>query len=358
MTINALNLDGGADFSVKLGIAVHVLDEVAVDAVHSLLEVDVELMDGQPVALCACGPVKCGQLFGRGIFCAIPLLELVGHPYRGHQGRRRIVGDRLAAVVEQLAMPVFLEDRAKDPAVAMIVSKLRVFRLWVQVGDPLQKRRVRPLALRRRLVRVRHHRAGELLGGRMFLFLGVHQLAVGLFVPPHVASVRIEDICTRVDMTDNALAGGDGQREPVLDRVARLVGGDGGVALEARAVVAEDRVRPRVDPGAVVGIDHVAAGAAARAIVARVVVGPEEVERRVEQPGFLQAKEHGVGAVARAQAANAQAGLGLTRILERVGDADLLRFPPAALEDPQDVTGLRGFVPWQRVEVGHDAFEG
>ena len=131
-------------------------------------------------------------------------------------------------------MPVFLEDRAKDPAVAVKVGELRVLRLRVQVGDPFQERRVGPVALRRRLVRVRHHRPGEFLGGRVFLLLGVHQLAVGLFVPPHVTCIRIEHICAGMDMADDALAGGDGHGELVLDRVPWLVAGDGGVALEAR----------------------------------------------------------------------------------------------------------------------------
>ena len=43
-------------------------------------------------------------------------------------------------------------------------------------------------------------------------------------------------------------------------------------------------VRAGVDRRAVVGVDHVAGGAAARAIVAGVVVGAQEVERRVEEP--------------------------------------------------------------------------
>ncbi len=127
-------------------------------------------------------------------------------------------------------MPVFLEDGAEDPAVAMEVGELRVLRLRVQVGDPLQERRVGPVALRRRLVRVRHHRPGEFLRRRVLLPLRVHQLAIGLFVPPHVAGVRIEHVRTRMDMADDALAGGDGHGELVLDRVARLVARDGGVA--------------------------------------------------------------------------------------------------------------------------------
>ena len=146
VAVDALDLDGRADLAVELGVAVHVLDEVAVDAVHPLFEVDVELMDGQPVAL-RLGAVEGRLLFGRGVFGAIPLFQLGRHADRRHQRRGGIVGDRLASVVEQLAVPVFLEDGAEDPAVAMEVGELRVLRLGVQVGDAFQERRVGPVAL-------------------------------------------------------------------------------------------------------------------------------------------------------------------------------------------------------------------
>ena len=77
-----------------------------------------------------------------------------------HQRRRRVVRDRLAAVVEQVAVPVLLEDGAEDPAVAVEIGELGVPRLRVQLGDPLQERWVGPVAARRRLVRVRHLRRG------------------------------------------------------------------------------------------------------------------------------------------------------------------------------------------------------
>ena len=48
MAVDALDLDGRTHLAVKLGVAVHVLNEMAVDAVHALFQVNVELMDGQP----------------------------------------------------------------------------------------------------------------------------------------------------------------------------------------------------------------------------------------------------------------------------------------------------------------------
>ncbi len=188
MAVAALDLDGRADLAVELGVAVHVLDEVAIDAVHPLLQVDVELVDRDPIAP-RLGAIERGLLGRGGIAGAIALLQLGGQPHGRHQRRGRLVGHGLAAVVEQLPVPILLEHGAEDPAVAVEVGELRVPRLRVQLGDPFQKRRVGPVPPRRRLVRIRHHRAGEFLGGGVFLSRRVHQLAVGLLVPPHVAGV-------------------------------------------------------------------------------------------------------------------------------------------------------------------------
>ena len=93
VAIDAIDLDGGARFAVELAVAVAVLLEVAVDAVHALVEVDVLQVDG--------------------------LLELVGI----------VEGDCLVVLVEQVALAVVLEDGAEDPAVAVVVGELRVLEL-------------------------------------------------------------------------------------------------------------------------------------------------------------------------------------------------------------------------------------
>ncbi len=156
-----------------------------------------------------------------------------------------------------------------------------------------------------------------------------------------------------MDVADDTLTGRDSHSEPVPDRVARLIARDHGVSLSAQSLVAEGGVRAGVDRRSVVGVDHVAGGAAAGSIVAGMVVGPEEVERRVEQAGLLQADEDRVGAVAGPQSAGAQPGAGLAGVFKRVRNADLLRVAPATLEDPQDVPRLRHLEPRQRVEERH-----
>src|SRR5271166_3262778 len=46
VTVDALDLDGGPHLAVQLGVAVDVLREVAVGAVHPLLQVNIEEMNG------------------------------------------------------------------------------------------------------------------------------------------------------------------------------------------------------------------------------------------------------------------------------------------------------------------------
>ena len=113
---------------------------------------------------------------------------------------------------------------------------------------------------------------------------------------------------------------------------------DGGVGGGAVAQVAARGVGAGVRGIAIVGVDHVAGGAAGAAVVAGLIVGAEEVEQRIEQAGVLQALEDRVGAGECAEAAIAQPVV-------------------AALEDAQRVAGLGGFELRQRPEFGQPRFE-
>ena len=46
VAIGAIDLDGGARFAVQMAVAVAVLLEVAIDAVHALVQMDVAQVDG------------------------------------------------------------------------------------------------------------------------------------------------------------------------------------------------------------------------------------------------------------------------------------------------------------------------
>src|SRR5262249_41461888 len=157
------------------------------DAVHALLEVDVLQMDGNAGA--AVRPALDGRLDGR------------------LRARRRGVRDRIAARVEEAALPVVFEDRAEDPAVPVEVGELRQVELGVQVGRALEEVGAgdRPRVTRLLGVEVRPETAQRaalwiaarylvlLLGRRVTLVGRIHVLAVRLVVPPRVAEVRVRE---------------------------------------------------------------------------------------------------------------------------------------------------------------------
>ncbi len=49
MAIDALNFDGCANFAVEFSVAMDILDEVAVNAMHTFFEVDIEHVNGDVV---------------------------------------------------------------------------------------------------------------------------------------------------------------------------------------------------------------------------------------------------------------------------------------------------------------------
>src|SRR5260370_31238790 len=89
MTINAADLNRGARFVIDYSVAVRVLPEMTIDAMHPLLEMDV---------------VEVNRF-----------LESI-----------RILGrDNRILSVAQVPLPIAFEDLAKDPAVPMRIGKLR-----------------------------------------------------------------------------------------------------------------------------------------------------------------------------------------------------------------------------------------
>ena len=205
MTIDALNLDGRSYFTVKFGITMAILVEVTINAVHAFFHMDVHHVYWNSIAL-----------------LAMYFFKFVGGCHRGHQVLRRWVFDLGPLMVEQRAGSILFEDRAKDPAVAMEVRKLRVLQVWIEVCDIIKKFGVSPEPSSRRLLRIRHRRLDQLLRSWILLLFGIHALAIGFVVPPHVSKVGVEDIGARVHVAYHALAGRHAISEHVLNRMPRF----------------------------------------------------------------------------------------------------------------------------------------
>src|SRR5262249_52741023 len=137
----------------------------------------------------------------------------------------------------------------------------------------------------------------------------------------------------------------------VLDRVARLVVRNGRVGSMAGATVTGVGIRPGMHGRAIIRVNHVAGGAAARAIVARMIVRAEKIQGRVEEASLLQADEKGVGAARDAEAGNAEP----VRLLAALGTADLVEESAAALEEAKDIGRLCILITRQGVEKRQNA---
>src|SRR5271154_6407880 len=138
--------------------------------------------------------------------------------------------------------------------------------------------------------------------------------------------------------------------------MARLRFIDGRIDADAGAVVTVLRVLSGMFGGAVVGVDDVAAGAAAAAIVTGLVVGSGKAEQRVKQAGLLQAEKDRVGTQLGAEAAIAELEIGVAGKLFGTGNARLRLLLTAALKNAEDIAGLRDLPALERVEIGQNAF--
>ena len=317
-----------------------ILAEVAVGALHPLLGMDVHHVDGLAGRVLAC----------RGELWRVDLAEFF----------RVVVGDDLAVRVQQIALAVALEDRPEVPPVAVIIGELGVLQLGIQVKDVTQEVQISPQAARCGALGIAVEDFADLLGGRVFLALRPHERRVGLVVPHGVAEVGVHEHVRLVHVAVHALGRRDGAGEGVLDRVARLILVDR--RIDGRGLA----VAPVLSPGqagvrlAVVGIDHMAGGAARLAIVARLVVGAHEPGEGVIQAGLVNVQHRDRHAQARARSPVGLAKVRSARLFQPlkravgIGQTDFgelgVDVAPAPLKHPEDVAGRRHLPGRQWVE--------
>ena len=216
MAILAADLHCIGDLAVDQAVAVAILREMAVGALHALLGVDVHQMDGLAGLLADIGE----QFLGLGIELGIGRIDddallvdelaLRVSPVEAELFRIFRIDD-LARCIEQVAHAIALEDRAEIPAVAVIVGELRVLRLRVHIViDAADEIDVAPLAARRRRLGVAFEHLMHFGGGRIFLLGRPHQRRVGLIVPHGVAEIAVQEDVRLVHVAVHALGRRDG----------------------------------------------------------------------------------------------------------------------------------------------------
>ena len=173
MAIDAIDLDCVARFSVKLAVAVAVLLEVAVNAVHPFFEMNVFEVHGLP--------------------------KFVGIVER----------DRLVVFIEQVALAIVLEDRAEDPSMTVEVAELGVLQLLVEF---------RRAGFSRNLTSDQRPRMAERSGLRVWIsmllaragiaLLGGHMCSPSISLSHQVyAEIGRDHVRAGVHVADHALAG-------------------------------------------------------------------------------------------------------------------------------------------------------
>src|SRR5260221_9596724 len=253
VAIDAVNFHGGAGLAINFSVAVIVLAEVAIAALHSLFQVDVREMNG----------------FAEFFWI--------------------VERNLLVVFVEPIAFTVVRIHAAIDPAVSVKIGELGGLKLLVEfrTAGLFQKFFVAPQSSRRGGFWIFQRGLVTVLFGRIFLFRRVHFFAINFVVPPGQSEIGGQHIRAGVHVADHALAGGNRAGKNVFNRMAGLSLVDGRVAAGADAGVAEGTVRRRMQRIAIVRVNDVARRAPAGAIVAGMVVGSWQRHHRIDQPRFL-----------------------------------------------------------------------
>ena len=141
-------------------------------------------------------------------------------------------------------MPVALVDGTEIPAVSVVVRELRVVQFGIELTHVREELRVGPLALGSRALRIAIVDRPDLLGCRILLLLGPHGRRVRLVIPHGVAHERVHEHVGLVHVADHALAGGNGAREAMRERMSRLVFGNDRIDGAALTRVARRGIWP------------------------------------------------------------------------------------------------------------------
>ena len=269
MTIDTIDFDRGARLAINLSVAVIVLTEVAINALHSLLEVNVGEMNG--------------------------FAETLGI----------IEADLPAFFVQPIAFAIVRVNAPVNPAVAVEIGELRGLKLFIKfrAASLFEKFFVAPQAASGGSFGIFPRRLVALFIRGIFLLRRIHLLAVNFVVPPRDAEIGGEHVRAGMHVADHALARRNRAREDVLNGMAGLQFVDGRIGSGAGAGVAEGRISGGMRGIAVIRVNHVTRRTSAGAIIAGMIVGTRQRHHGIDEARFLQAEKNRIGAKLGAEAA-------------------------------------------------------
>ena len=219
VAILAANLDSVGNFAVNQAVAVTVLSEMAVCALHPFFRVNIHHVH-------AFAGVR-AHFYKLAFTLFAPLFRVVGI-------------DNLALRIKQIALAVALQDGAEIPAVAVIIRELSIFEFGIQIINVAQEVQIRPQPLGRRSLRITfvgfpHFRRRRIALrfeypliiriahacglGRLVLRPRPHERRIGFVIPHRVAEEGIEKDIGLMHVAIHALRCRNGARKGVLERM-------------------------------------------------------------------------------------------------------------------------------------------
>src|SRR5690242_5358401 len=208
VTINAVNFYRRTWLAVDFSVAMIVLLEMAIVALHPLFQMNV----------CE-------------VYCfskAIGIVEC----------------DWLTVLVEPVSLAIVVEHRAENPAVSVEIGELRSLQLLVEICAARlpQEFLIAPKSSRRGRFGVPQIGLIALLFRRTALLLRIHFVAVRFVVPPCQAKISRDHVRARMNVANHALARRNRACEGVFNRMARFALWNRWIGGCAKARVSKRRV--------------------------------------------------------------------------------------------------------------------
>ena len=117
----------------------NVLHEMAIDAVHSLLQMNIEQMNRDAV-----------RLLHDGVAVALAAsflqarLDVLRRPHGSHELIGSDILDNIARIIKQPSLAILFVNGPEDPAMAVKVRELGVPGLWIKLQDAVEEAGIRP----------------------------------------------------------------------------------------------------------------------------------------------------------------------------------------------------------------------
>ena len=172
VTILTPNLNRIGHFAIDQTIAMRILFEMTIGALHAFFGVNAHHMNRFT-----------------GVYAGLDKLALAfAAPFF-----RIIIVDNITIRIKQIAFTVTFENPTEIPPMTVIIRKLRIFQLWIEIINIAQEINIRPQTTRSCAFWIALNHFAHFGGGRIFLLMRPHMRRVAFIIPHRIAEIGIQE---------------------------------------------------------------------------------------------------------------------------------------------------------------------